>query len=226
MLDSLKNRMSEKVKEAELRRSGGTPEQASFHRRAYHRNFEGYTEVRELNQYGRTVIRRVYTGKYYEPELEPFRRLTLRMFYLLFFAGGTALFLYGATRHLLCNRTLYVNLFQAVEIPMLLWCIYVLAFYIPSMGKLTAGEYDTQHGSLMRATRMAAVCMWLTAAAAVVCTLLHLDTEVLANLLCAAGFAASGALVFLIYLFESNLNYTVTNSTNSAPEEGVEIDCD
>lgn len=224
MLEKWKRRLAEKAKAEELRRSGGTPESAPFHSRAYHRNFEGYTEVKTLDARGRSVIQRVYTGKYYEPDLAPFRRVTLRIFYLLFFLGGAALFLFCATRPLPCNSVLYVSLFQAILIPLLLWCVYVLIFYIPSTGKLTIGEYKMQHKSLIRSTQLTAVCMWACAAAALVCFFAAADGRVAGVLLCAGGFAVSGGLIFLITLFERNLEYTVANGSAASPEDGVEIE--
>lgn len=224
MTGNWKRRMAERAKRKELRYTGGTPETASFHRQAYHRHFEGYTEVKRVDERGRTVIERVYTGKYYEPELALHRRLTLRLFYLIFFLGGTGLFLFCATRTTPCNTAPYVNLFQALAVPLVLWCAYVLVFYIPSMGKLTAGEYNSQHRPLVRASLLTSVCMWLTGAGALVCFMLHLEAGAVNDLLCAAGFAAAGALVFLIYLLESHLEYTVTGSEAQPPEDGVEIE--
>lgn len=224
MLEQWKRRLADRARAGELRRAGGTPEPAPFHSRAYHRNFEGYTEVKTLDARGRSVIRRVYAGKYYEPDLAPFRRVTLRIFYLLFFLGGTALFLFCATRALPCNSARYVFLFQAASIPLLLWCVYVLVFYMPSTGKLTIGEYKTQHTSLIRSTQLTAACMWASAAAALVCFFAAADGRVFGVLLCAGGFALSGGLIFLITLFERNLQYTVTSSLSVSPEDGVEIE--
>ena len=224
MLDKWKHRMVERAKRRELQYTGGTPESAPFHRQAYHRHFEGYTEVKRVDERGRTVIERIYTGKYYEPELAPHQRLTLRLFYLIFFLGSTALFLFCATRTALCNSAPYVNLFQALAVPLLLWCAYVLAFYIPSMGELTVGEYNSQHRPLIRASLMAAVCMWLTSAGALVCFMLCSGAGRGSNLLCAVGFAAAGALIFFIYLLESHLEYAVIGSETHPPEGGVEIE--
>lgn len=224
MKESTKQRLRKRVQQEEIRSLGGTPEEASFHRRAYHRNFEGYTEVKQLNAQGKTVIQRIYTGKYYEPELDMKHRLTLRFFYLVFFISGTALFLYCSTRSFFCNTVIYVNLFQAICIPLLLWCIYVLAFYLPSTGKLTIGEYNTEHRSLLSAARLTACCMWCTAAAALLCGILNFRTQSLSMLLCVPGFAAAGLLIFLIYLFENMLKYTIIENDASAPPEGMEIE--
>ena len=224
MLDSWKHRMAERAKRKELQYTGGTPETASFHRQAYHRHFEGYTEVKRVDERGRTVIERVYTGKYYEPELAPHRRLTLRMFYVIFFLGGTALFLFCATRTVPCNTAPYVNLFQALAVPMLLWCAYVLVFYLPATGKLTIGEYNSLHKPLIRASTLTALCMWLAGAGALACFILHLETGTISDLLCAAGFAGGGAPMFLIGLMENHLEYAMAANEAKPPEDGIEIE--
>lgn len=226
MLERMKQRVKEKSQQQAMRETGGMPTSASFHRRAYHRNFEGYTEIKRVNSAGKTVIDRIYTGKYYEPDLSPANRIKLRILYVLLFLGGTSLYLFAAFRPALCNTVLYVNLFQALSIPMLLWCIYLLIFYLPATGKLTIGSYNTLHKPLIRASCLTCLCMWATALTSVICYFLHFSTNDFLDLLCAAGFAISGALIFLIYYLEVNLNYTVSNSTEQIPEGGVEIDCD
>lgn len=224
MSDSWKHRMAGRAKRKELQYTGGTPETASFHRQAYHRHFEGYAEVKRVDGRGRTVIERVYIGKYYEPKLAPHRRLTLRMFYIIFFLGGTALFLFCATRIAPCNTAPYVNLFQALAVPLLLWCAYVMVFYLPATGKLTIGEYNSLHKPLIRASALTALCMWLISAGTLICFVLCLDAEQGSNLLCAAGFAVAGALIFLIYVLENHLEYTVIGSETQPLEGGVEIE--
>lgn len=223
-MESIKQRLTKRAIQAELRHTGGMPETGSFHRRAYHRNFEGYTEIKQLNAQGKLVIQRIYTGKYYEPKLSLFHRLVLRLFYLVFFVGGTALFLYCSTRNVLCNQYFYVNLFQVICIPLLLWCVYVLIFYIPDIGRLTIGDYNTQHKALVAATRTTAFCMWAASATALLCVIASPETETLVNLLCALGFAAGGLLIFAIFLFEDHLEYIVISSAVDVPPGGVEIE--
>lgn len=223
MSGSWKHRVAERAKRKELQYTGGVPESAPFHRQAYHRHFEGYTEVKRVDERGRTVLERIYTGKYYEPKLALHHRLTLRMFYIIFFLGGTALFLFCATRAASCNTAPYVILFQALAVPLLLWCAYVMVFYLPATGRLTIGEYNSLHKPLIRASALAALCMWLAGAGALVC-FLHLETAMSTDLLCAAGFTGAGALMFLIHLLENRLEYTVIGSEAQPPEGGVEIE--
>lgn len=226
MLNFGRNRRSEDLaKQVDRYRSDGRRESAHRFQRAYHREFEGYTEVSGLDERGKTVIRRVYTGKYYEPVLEPFRRISLRIVYVLCYVGGAALFLFCATRNLTCNRALYMAVFQCAAVVLMLWCASALVFYIPAAGKLTIGEYRFQHRSLVNSARAVSLSMWGTGAAALVSLALHFSGETfLYDLLCAAGFAGGGLLVFVIFLFESHLKYNVTDSWESAPDDGFEIE--
>ena len=74
-----------------------------------------------------------------------------------------------------------------------------------------------------KALKLAALCMWLAGAGALVC-FLHLETAMSTDLLCAAGFTGAGALMFLIHLLENRLEYTVIGSEAQPPEGGVEIE--
>lgn len=224
MLEKYRERVREKARRAEMRETGGVPTSVGFHRPAYHRNFQGYTEVKRINAAGKAIIERVYTGHYYEPMLSRERRITLRVMYLLLFVGGVALFAFTATRSARCNSMLYVGLFQAAAVLMAPWCLYVLIFYLPATGKLTIGEYDTLHKPLIRAALACAICQWLAAAACAVCFLLHLSEPKWTDLFCAGGFAAAGALFGLIWFLESHLEYAVLDNETPTPEDGVEID--
>ncbi len=224
MRDSFREWARKRAYRQEMRETGGTPTSASFHRRAYHRNFQGYTEVKRLRPDGRTVIERVYTGHWYEPMLSMERRVRLRILYVLLFLCGAGVFGWAATRRAVCNTVLYVGLFQALAVAMAIWCLYVLVFYIPATGKLTIGEYDTLHKPLIRSAMACAVCLWAAAAAAVVCLVLDRAAAVGRDWLCPAGFALSGALFGLIWFLESRLEYAVLDNETPMPEDGVEID--
>lgn len=225
MFESIKYHLREKVQREERRHSGGFPETGIFHSRSYHREFEGYTEIRMLESNGKTVLKRIYTGKYYEPDLAYYRRITLRFFYVLFYAAGLALFLFTASRPNACNTASYVGIFQLLFVPAVLWISYVLIFYVPQPGKLTVGEYHTLHGPLIRASMVCACLLWICASAALVCLIMNRNSAGCGDFLCIGGFLLSGGFYYLIHWFESRLQYTVTGKTTEI-EDGVEIVCD
>lgn len=224
MRDSFREWARKKAFRDEMRQTGGTPESASFHRRAYHRNFQGYTEVKRVRPDGKAVIERVYTGHYFEPMLSKERRVRLRILYVLLFAGGMGVFGWSATRPAVCNTVLYVGAFQALAVAMALWCLYVLIFYIPAVGKLTVGEYDTLHKPLIRSSAACALCQGAAAVAALVCFFLNRDAASASDLLCMGGFVLGGMLFGLIWFLESHLEYAVLDNDTPMPEDGVEID--
>ncbi len=180
--------------------------------------------MKHLNADGRTVIERVYTGRWYEPMLSRERQITLRILYVLLFVCGAGLFVFTATRRTRCNATLYVGLLQALAVVLGIWCIYVFVFYIPARGKLTIGEYDSLHKPLIRASGACALCQAALAAASTVCFFLHLDQKDPADLVCALGFLGCTVLFGLIWFLESHLEYAVLDNSTVPPEEGVEID--
>lgn len=224
MRDSFREWARKRAYREEMRQTGGTPASASFHRRAYHRNFQGYTEVKRVRPDGRAVIERVYTGHYFEPMLSKERRVRLRILYVLLFAGGAAVFGWAATRPAVCNTALYVGALQALALVMAMWCLYVLIFYIPASGKMTVGEYDTLHKPLIRSSLACALSQWAAAAAAVVCVLLNRDAASGTDLLCAGGFVLGGVPFGVLWFLESHLEYAVLDNDTPMPEDGVEID--
>jgi hypothetical protein len=224
MFESLKQRIKEKEHRQAMQETGGMPQSASFHRPAYHRNFQGYTEVTRLDEKGKTVIRRIYTGKYYVPALSRQNQLRLRFVYAVLFLGGGALYFFCAMQSALCNAFFPVNLLQGLSLPLLLWCLYLLAFYLPSTGKLTLGDYETLHRPLIRASLLTALCMWATAVAGVVACFVYADLFYLSDLPCVGGFALSGGLMFLIYFLEHRLEYLVEENDTEMPADGVELE--
>ena len=59
--------MNKRRMQQRLRRRTNTDQtflDKGWHSKAYHRHFEGYTEVETTNEKGKTVIQRVYVGDY------------------------------------------------------------------------------------------------------------------------------------------------------------------
>lgn len=191
MKETFKQRLRERQHRQEMQETGGMPQSASFHRSAYHRNFQGYTEVKRLDANGRQIIERIYTGKYYEPALDRVRLLRLRIVYVFFFLASVALFLFCATRKVICNTVIYVVVPQGLSVILLLWCLYVLIFYLPAKARLTIGDYDTLHKLLIRSSFLSACSLWVCALACLICFFLSPELRSAKDLLCAAGSALS-----------------------------------
>lgn len=225
---SLRERIIHKTRQKalnrEMWRTGGTPDTPAFHSRAYHKHFEGYTEYKVKNEKGRSITKRIYTGKYYEPDLAPHLRRRLRIAYVLLFVCAVGLFMYCGTRVSPCNTAPYVNAFQVIAVVLLFWHVYILVNYLANNGPLTIGEYNSIHKPLIRASNLSGICMWICCAMSILSFFLHFQDLPFLDLLCASGFFMSGLFLGIIYYLEYNLNYMVINNNTKVPEDGIEIE--
>ena len=193
---------------------------SGFHRSAYHRHFDGYKELKYRDPTGKTVIERTYVGDWYEPALSRENQIRLRVLYVLLAGFGIAAFVFGALRQTPCNSVIYVALFQALAIAMIIWLIYVLIFYVPTLGRMTIGDYNTLHAPLIRASLMCTIALWGSAAGSVLSCFLNAAWT---DLICTLIFAAGGLMFFLINRLENMLHYHVLPNDTQAPDESVEI---
>jgi hypothetical protein len=218
--EKVRKRQQEKL----MKETGGTPQSASFHRRAYHREFEGWSEVKRVGLSGKVEIQRVYTGKYFEPAIPMQKRIALRALYVLLLVLSGWLFGSCAFRPAVCNTVLYVGFAQALTVGALIWIIYVLIFYVPTIGKMTIGDYNTLHRPLLRSTMAAGVCMGAAGVLSVLSFFLNRPVSDVADLLCSAGFIVSGCIVLIIHFLEKKLIYKELVNETAAPESATEIE--
>lgn len=133
-----------------------------FFSSSYHRHFEGYAEYEATNEKGEAVIRRVYTGMYYIPELSGKQRVLHRLVQGLFWMASWAVFLYGASRQEAGNDVWYVGLCQAVDIGVLVWIGSGLFNYLIASPKMTVGEWRGSTQRLRRGCACGAAAMTAT----------------------------------------------------------------
>jgi hypothetical protein len=194
------------------------------HSDAYHRFFEGYSELKVVDPSGRIRIRRIYTGVHYRPRLSRKQMVLLRLLYPPVFAAAVALFLVAALRGVPSNTLWYAALPQACTLPMLVWFLISFLSYLPIKEQLEIGEYNRSSVPLKRAALIGAVCALLSGVMALV-SLFGEGGSALLGELCTAGlFMLAAALLFLIGLTEARIPYDRIDSTTEIPAGGVEID--
>ena len=220
----LQQKLKEKTQRQALKETGGAPRAAGFHRHAYHRNFEGWTEVTIKRPDGRTYIDHIYTGRYYEPALTAGQRVGIRLLYLTLSLLGGILYAFMAFRDTFCNKAPYVVMFQSLTLLMMLWFFYTMFFYILTPGLMTIGDYNTIHKPVIRSALVNVLCMWATAAASLISFFLYFTYRPYMDLLCSLGFAAAGIMLSAIYLMEQNLEYKIVKNDTEPPEDGTEIE--
>lgn len=194
-----------------------------WHSKAYHRHFEGYAEVEDTNGKGRTIIRRVYVGKYYRLELPKKKRILLRLTYLellLLMGGGFGL---AASRPVGANSTWYLAIAQMLTLCFLGATAISLLAHCTAPREMTVGDWKAASQNLRRNALISAVLLELTAFLTGVYLLLTGENWAV-HLLCIVLYALAGLLAVLMNRLEANAPYTIRASQAQAPEDGAYID--
>lgn len=190
------------------------------HSSAYHRFFEGYTELRGAD--GKIV--RIYTGAYYRPVLKAGEKLAVRALYVFLYIASAALYAVSALLDIPTNGLWYVTLPQACTLPMLFWLLTALFHYLPVKDRLEIAQYKRSSVPLKRSSLIGSVCAFAAAAAVLLAVLIDRQIRTASELLSSAMFFLSGACLFAINRMEEKIVYEYLDSTVDAPEGGVEID--
>ncbi len=194
-----------------------------WHSKAYHRHFEGYTEVETVNPKGKVVIQRIYTGDYYRLDLPRKKRVGLRIVYALLWLAACALFGFAASRPIGANMTWYLAIVQMLTVCALAGLLFSLISHCTVPRDMTVGDWKSASVSLKRRAVYAALFLELNAFATGVYLLLKGDRWG-AHLLVIALYVLSGLLLVVMNRLEDNAPYLTIPSTQSAPPEGSYID--
>ncbi|MEI7845746.1 MAG: hypothetical protein WCK35_08080 [Chloroflexota bacterium] len=194
------------------------------HSKAYHRFFEGYSEIKVPNQNGKGYrIQRIYTADYHRQDLTKAQQLVVRILYVVLFITSAYLFISSAALPLSSNSTWYVVMIQVISTPLLFWILVTLFSYLPAGQDLTIAEYRSSSLALQKATLSAAISLGLAALVTLVFMSLNQSNEPLSQLLCAVKYFGAGLLVLTMNRVEKKINYLVIPSHNKLPvDEGAE----
>ena len=188
------------------------------HSKAYHRFFEGYSEIKVPKPDGKGYsIQRIYTGNYYRPDLSVNKRVLLRVLYIMLFLCMGYLFVSSAVLPLASNSTWYVVITQVVSIPFLFWILLSFFWYVPARQDLTLDEYRSSSLALKRAALGSAAGLGLAVVASLVFLFLNSSASPAAELFCAARYLVGGLLALAMYFVEKKVNYLIIPSGNTLP---------
>jgi hypothetical protein len=216
---SLKDQLRDSVQ-----KDGKPDKHGVWHSNAYHRFFEGYSEITIPKPDGKgSSIQRLYTGNYYRQALTTGQRILLRGLYVALFLGIVYLFVSSAILPLASNSTWYVVLSQIVSIPFLFWILIAFLSYLPAERDLTIAEYRISSLALQKATLGAAASLGLAAVAMLVFLLLSPSNNPLVDLLCAVKYLAGGLIVLSMNRIERKVVYLIIPSQNPTPVDAAEI---
>jgi hypothetical protein len=217
---SLRDRLGDSV-----RASGDSKRKQNIPSKAYHKFFEGYSEVRVPRSNGKgTRIKRIYTGEYYRQDLSPRNRVLIRLLYVVFFLCASLLFVSGAIESYDGNSTWYVNLPEAACVFFLFWILMAFIEYLPAAQDMTISEYRSSSLSLLKATMGAAACLGVTAFATLLFLMVNSYNGLTPGILGIVKYISGGLIMVLMYRLEKKLKYQIIPNTNQVPDDGVVID--
>ena len=194
-----------------------------WHSKAYHRHFEGYTEVETTNDKGKTVIQRVYVGDYYRLDLPKNKRIQLRLSYAGLIALTATLFWFAASRPVGANMTWYLAIAQMLGVCLIGLMGVNLLSHCTAPRDMTVGDWKSSSGKLKRNAKHTALSMELMAFLTGLHLLLNGENWGI-HLLCIGLYAVAGLVAVLINRLESNAPYLKFPSTEEAPVDGSYID--
>jgi succinate dehydrogenase/fumarate reductase cytochrome b subunit len=212
--DQLRNSLK---KDAEQGKPG------TWHSRAYHRFFEGYSEITVPKPNGKgTRIQRIYTGNYYRQNLIKGQRILLRGLYVALFLCMAYLFVSSASLPLASNSTWYVVLPQVISIPFLFWILIAFFSYLPAGVNMTIADYRNSSLSLQKATLGSAASLGLATFAILIFVLLnHPLGERSIELLCAIKYLAGGLLALSMNRIEKKVIYSIIPSQTKLSDDAI-----
>jgi len=202
----------------ENRRSG------TSHSKAYHRHFEGYSEITVPKRNGKgTRIQRIYTGNYFRQDLTERQRILIRVLYVALFLCIAYLYTSSAVLPLTINSTWYVVLPQAVSLPFLFWILIAFFSYLPAERDMTIEGYRSSSLSLLKATMGCTICLGITALATLIFIVLNPSDELLGVLLCSVKFFVGGLITLGMNWIERKVGYLTIPNQQHPPDNSFEI---
>lgn len=189
------------------------------HRNYYHKHFQGYTEVRRVNEKGRVVSERHYTAPWQKHCLTDSRWILTKVAYFFGTLISSALFLWALVQRVASNSAAIVAApgFLAGLLMVLMWM--AVFTYISAPRRMTLWEFRSGKSKVELFTRLAAAAIILTVVAKVIfiCVWMdfHWEGEVIGLLL----LLVSAVPLILIFLAERRMNYEELENTTAVFDE-------
>lgn len=206
-----------KMREEEVVRRG------SWHSRAYHKYFAGYTEYYVLDgKSGKPKIERIYTGVFYRQELSGAKYVWIRVLFAVLFLASAYCFFSGSMSDNASNKVWYAALPQVLCIPLLFYMMISLFSYLFAPRKMKIHDYNISSVALKRAALFASIAHALAA----LCTLGFIVAEgdfSGAVILSGCKFLIAAIFLFVVNRVEHFVEYTTIANPTKIPDYGAEI---
>ena len=192
-----------------------------FYGDSYHRYFEGYTEIIVPNKFGKgTHIKRVYTGEFYQQNVENDTWKRQRILYGFCYAFSIIAFVTASVQKVASNTVIYVVLPSAFCILGLFWLSYGLIPFLAAGRKLKCGEYRNRM-TVLSASFVAGIFYSL----AFMGTLYFLLTEekLMKELVCMLLYGLGAVFLFWLHVSESRAEYIKVENKTDKLKDGYDI---
>jgi archaellum biogenesis protein FlaJ (TadC family) len=208
-----------------MRKNSEDGRSGSSHSKAYHRHFEGYSEITVPKRNGKgTRIQRIYTGNYFRQDLSERQRILIRVLYVALFLCIAFLYASSAIQPLTINSTWYVVLPQAASVPFLFWILVAFLSYLPAERDMKIADYRSSSLYLLKAAMGSVICLGITASATLVSIMLNPSDESPRAMLCAGKYIVAGLIALAMYRIERKVSYLTTPNQHLPPDNSFEID--
>ena len=192
------------------------------YRKAYHRFFEDYAEIRTPNEKGREVIRRVYVGQYFKTALDDRTHRRRKGIILALFLLSAVLCLYGGLTAPASGARFTALLTMASLLSLVL--LGVSVFYrLTAPREMEKRVYRDSSERLRTTGFLSAVCLLFTAVGMLI-TALGNEAYVLSdNGTGILAFTLAGAAALGLALLEKKTGYDVLPPKHQRPEGAAPI---
>ena len=189
------------------------------HKSYYHKNFQGYTEIRRVNEKGRITIERRYTAPWQRHRLTDGQWVLTKAGYVLGTLLSTVLFLWALSRRVPSNSAALAAApgFLSGLLMLLLWM--AVFTYVSAPRKMTLWEYRSGKSKIERFTRLASAAILATVAAKVIYICVWMDFSWEGEIPGLLALTVSAAPPVVIFLVERRMNYEELENTAQVTEE-------
>lgn len=194
------------------------------HRNYYHKHFQGYTEVRRVNEKGRVISERHYTAPWQRHCLTDRQWVLTKVAYILGVLISTVLFLWALVQRVPSNSAAIVAApgFLSGLLMLLMW---MAAFaYVSAPRNMTLWEYRSGKNKVEIFTRLTTAGIIVTAVTKIVFICVWMNFSWEGEVIGLLALVLSVVPLLLIFFAERRMNYEeLENKTLVTEEERYDI---
>lgn len=184
----------------------------NYHRKAYLKHFEGYSEIRDPSS---GKIRRIYTSKYYQCGLSDRALLGRKWLYCAMLLVSIVLWAAVSLSGLPGTMSKPVSAFTALTLIPLFFAVTSVFHFCTAPRKMTICEYRESSTHLKRASLAASVTLLLSGLAEFIFTLIDVSASLRQEYWGMIGYLAAAAAMFTLFQLERTTSYLRVANKNS-----------